>query len=249
MFLIPTSWYRIKTKPQKGRGVFAAHDIPAGTVIGDYLGIIIKPDSNDEKTDGLYDMSGGRKYDIAADPKRTGVHLVNHSCANNCDMYPYQGHMLMFALRKIFSGEELSLSYWLYAPYEKETTCNMHACYCGSAICTGSMHHAAYNFDAWEKLIKREFGPSYNKIPGRYGDELAPLKTYPSTISFSKQRAYAFNLYGAENKSPEKCNNGRLPSLTQLKNQIRETGRQLSFSKLRLTVYGIRDDMLIARNQ
>lgn len=247
MFLIPRSWYAVKIIKRKGRGVFAARDIEAGTVIGDYLGTLIKPDSNDEKKNGLYDMSGGAKYDILANPKVEGVHFVNHSCANNCDIYPHQGHMLLFSLRKIFKGKEFSLSYWMYAPYEKEATCDMHACYCESEICTGTMHYAATNFDAWEKLVKKEFGHWYNKLPGKYGDELLPLGKYPKSINQDAIKIYEFNIFGSEEKAPEKYNDETLPTMPELRKRIRETGRQLCFPKLKMTIYGIRDGMLLAK--
>lgn len=247
MFLIPHSQYVVKKIKDKGRGVFAAQDIEAGTVIGDYLGILIKPNSNDEKKNGLYDMSGGEKYDILANPKVEGVHFVNHSCANNCDIYPYKGHMLLFALRKIFKGEELSLSYWMYAPYEKETTCDMHACYCGSEICTGSMHHAAMNFDSWEKLVKKEFGRCYNELPGKYGDELLPLTKYPKSIKQNGVKIYEFSIFGSEIKPAEKYEDNTLPAMTELQKRIRETGKQLSFTKLKMIIYGIRDGILLVK--
>ncbi len=247
MFLIPSSWYTVKKTEKKGRGVFATRAIEAGTVIGDYLGTLIKPDSADEKKHGLYDMAGGKKYDILADPAIEGIHFVNHSCANNCDIYPYQGHMLLFALRKIFKGEELSLGYWMYAPYDTETTCDMHACYCGSELCTGTMHHAAMNFDLWEKLVKKEFGQWYHKIPGKYGDRLLPLPAYPASIRDDKKKIYDYNLFGAATKFPEKYKDATLPTMTELRKRIRKTGRRLSFPSLKITVYGIRDGILLAK--
>src|SRR5271156_946613 len=114
MFLIPSSWYRVKQLKRRGRGVFVLHDIEPGTVIGDYLGKIVKPYSNNEKKHGLYDMQCGLYYDVVADPKKVGVHFINHSCANNVEMYPYHGgHVLFVAIRKIFKGEELGINYGL----------------------------------------------------------------------------------------------------------------------------------------
>lgn len=247
MFLITHSYYIVKKTKNKGRGVFAARDIEAGMVIGDYLGILIKPDSNDEKKNGLYDMSGGKKYDILADPKIEGVHLVNHSCANNCDIYPYQGHMLLFALRKIFKGEELSLHYGMYAPYEKEITCNMRACNCGSEICGGTMHHAAIDFDQWEKLIKKNFGKEYNKLPGKYGDQLLPLETYPYSIDQNKIKIYEYNIFGSEMKKPQKYNDKTIPTISELRKRIQETGKQLSFPNLKITVYGFKNGIMLTK--
>ena len=247
MFIIPKSWYIVKTTKKMGRGVFAARDIEAGTVIGDYLGTIIKLDSNIEKNTGLYDMAGGEKYDILANPKIEGVHFINHSCANNCDTYPYQGHTLFFALRKIFKGEDLSINYWLYAHDEKETTCDMHACHCGSEICTGTMHHAAKSFDAWEKLVKKEFGPWYKKIPGEYGVPLPPLEKYPEFIYQEKIKTYEYNIFGSEKKAPEVFKDLVLPKIPELRKRIQETGKHLSFPKLKITIYGLQDGMLLAK--
>lgn len=246
MFLLPDSYYTVKKTKYKGRGVFAAKDIEASSVIGDYLGKIIKKDSNDEIKDGLYDMAGGTKYDVLANPKIKGVHFINHSCANNCDVYPYKGHMLFFALRKIFKGEELSFNYWLYAPDEKTTTCDTHACYCESRICLGTMHHAAGNFDAWEDFVKKEFGVAYTKLPGKYGEQLPPLETYPVSVDLNKKNSYDYDIFGSEAKPAEMYSDAALPTTIELKKRIRETGKHLSFSKLHVTIYGIRDAMLVA---
>lgn len=244
MFLIPDSWYVIKKTKVKGRGVFAARDIEAGTVIGDYLGTITDPAKEDERTNGLYYMAGGEKYDILADPKVRGVHFINHSCSNNCHMYPYQGHILFFALRKIFKGEEISLNYWLYAPDDTTTTCHEHACYCGSAICTGTMHTAGRTFDTWEDLVKKQFGPRYKKIPGEYGDQLVPLRKYPR---FVNDHPELYDIFGAENKQPEKYKDKMIPTMPEVRKRIRTTGRQLSFPSLKIVVYGIRDAMLLVK--
>ncbi len=249
MFIIPKSYYRIKTLRNTGRGVFATHDIDAGTVLGDYLGTIIRPDSSDESIDGLYDMRGGLRYDILANPKHDGVHLVNHSCANNCDAYPYQGHILYVAIRKIFKGEEITVNYSLYVAEEKDMTCGERACHCGSKICTGTMYENQVRYDtwyeAWEKLVRREFGPWYRKVPGKYGAKLAPLAAYPAEINTDIPKIYP-NIFGSEARPTLRRTDTTLPSLREMKNIIRKTGRQLSFPKIHLTIYGIRDDVVLA---
>jgi len=246
MFLIPDFWYVIKTTKKKGRGVFAARDIEAGMVIGDYLGTIIPFDGSDEKKNGLYDMAGGINYDILADPQKKGIQLINHSCANNCDIYPYEGHMLYFALRKILKGEEITVDYGLFAPNDTTVTCNLHACRCGSAICTGTMHSAQKDFDEWEKFVKKQFGKWYEKVPGKYGDQLAPLKRYPHFVKDNS--AIYNNIFGSEEKAAEKYKDEKLPAILELRERIRKTGRQLLFPKLKMTVYGIRDGMLLVKS-
>jgi len=123
----------------------------------------------------------------------------------------------------------------------------MHACYCKSEICTGTMHHAAINFDLWEKLVKKEFGHCYNELPGKYGDQLLPLKIYPESIRQDKINIYEFSLFGSETKPAEKYVDKILPTVSELRRRIRETGKQLSFTKLKMTVYGIRDDILLVK--
>jgi len=245
MFLITDTSYIIKKIKGKGRGVCATRDIDAGTVIGDYLGTIVRPKDADEKKHGLYDMAGGDKYDILGDPRVPGIHLINHSCAENCEVYPYKGHILCFSLRKIFKGEELTVNYDLYAPDEKETTCDMHTCSCGSKICMGTMHRGLSPADAaWEKLKKKEFGPFYhNKIPGKYGTLLRPLKKYPHSIH---DHANLYNVFGTETRPPARYADRTLPAIGELRKRIRKTGKQLALPKLHLQIYGVRNGVLIA---
>lgn len=244
MFIIPDSWYRIKTLKKKGRGVFALRDIPAGTVIGDYIGTIIPFDSADENKLGLYDMAGGNNYDILANPKKKGIQLINHSCMNSCGVYPYNGHMLYFVLRKIFAGEEITVDYGLYAPGDKTVTCSMHVCHCGSKFCTGTMHEAWQSGDAWDALVKRNYGKWYNKIPGKYGTELEPLGQYPQSIADAHPGIY--HMYGAEGKPPLAQKETSLPAIPELRKRIRETGRRLSFPKMKIVIDGVKNDTLLA---
>lgn len=189
MFLISPLWYHVKKIKGKGRGVFALHDIEPGTVIGDYLGKIIKPYSNNEKKNGLYDMQCGVHYDVMADPKKIGIHLINHSCANNCEMYPYRGgHVLFVALRKILKGEELTINYGLGVQDEKDIPCALHACHCGSKICRGTMHEAENHYERWyedwESLLKKNFGIWRQKVPGNTASNLRRLiHTLPLSMS------------------------------------------------------------------
>lgn len=252
MFLIPQSWYSIKKLKNRGRGAFANREIPPGTIIGDYLGTIIKSGSNDENRKGLYDMAGGKKYDILAHPKENGIHLINHSCANNCDAYPYRGHILYVALRKIFKGEEFTVNYSLESPDPKDVPCRLHLCYCGSQFCTGSMHGNKADFEKWfknwDKLVKKNFGQFYRKIPGKYGDELKPYPNYPDAIKIDNPNIYP-NLFGSEYQPAAIFKNTNLPQITELRKYIRETGRRLAFPKLHLIIYGICDGMIIAERK
>lgn len=252
MMLIPKSDYRITSAGRRGRGVFARRDIAAGTVLGDYLGTIIKPDSNDENEKGMYDMRGGKKYDLLGDPKKEGVHLINHSCTNNCDAYPYRGHILYVAIRKIFNGEEITADYGLGAAAEKNISCSQHACHCGSKFCTGTIHadekhHDAW-FEAWEKLVKRNSGKLSGKLPAKYGDELKPLPAYPSVINTDDPIIYP-RVFGSEKKPALPYPDAIIPRTAELRKRIASTGRRLLFPKLHFLVYGIRNHTIVGERK
>jgi hypothetical protein len=253
MFLLPRSHYTVKVTKEKGRGVFAARDIEPGTVIGDYIGVFVPTDSNDENKKGLYDMRGGLTYDLVANPKKEGIQWINHSCVNNCDAYPYRGHILYFALRKIFKGEELSATYGLGEANEKNIVCAKHACHCESKFCTGTMHESEDTFNVynngWEKLVRRNFGRWYRKSPGKFGEKVVPLERYPEKVPQEKEPLYIFNIFGAENKPAARFADTSLPSIAELRERIRATGRRISFPRLHLTVAGIKNNTLIAERR
>ena len=249
MFLIPASWYAVRAAKNKGRGVYARRDIPAGTVIGDYRGTIVRPEEENERRDGLYTMSIDDRYDVLAHPRTKGIHLINHSCAATCGIYPYRGHILYVAARKIFAGEEVTVNYMLGKTDGEgnDIPCTLHACHCGTMICTGSMHESERTYGDWEKMRKRGAPPRGSAMPAPYGAMLPPLAHYPVAVNLSAPGPYRFNAFGAEIKPPERYPEKTLPALEALRARIRTTGRQLRFPKLRLTVYGIRDGLLIVK--
>ena len=108
MFLIPEDHWEVRCTKEKGKGIFAKKEIKAGTIIGDYLGKIIKTAEYDLDKDkkGLFLMYFTDRASIYPDLKKPGIHLLNHSCSPNCWIYTFKGHTLFFALRKIEPGEE-----------------------------------------------------------------------------------------------------------------------------------------------
>ena len=129
MFLEPDAFVVRKTR--WGRGVFARRELPAGYVIGDYLGIVDVP--RDEGVDALYAMMLSLyRWVYPEQPKRTeGVHVVNHSCEPNAGIFPFRGHVLLSTTRRVFKGEELSFDYWMTQPEAGE---DWHPCLCGSSF-------------------------------------------------------------------------------------------------------------------
>lgn len=237
MFLIDT--FRVHKTKKKGSGIFATADIPAGTVIGDYLGTMIRAEEEDEKKQGLYCLTFNDASCILANPKKVGIHLINHSCLPNCTMYPYESHTMFVARRKIFKGEELTVSYLLGIPDHECNPCT-HACMCGEELCQGSMHCADAETDAYcdfeSAVRKQKHWRIPKKTPVPFGKELPALDLYPATVSDHP----AIDLYASSKKRPVVYRGGYIPKVSQLREMIRTTGRACSFPRVGIVITGIK---------
>lgn len=246
MFLLPPSYWEVRRTrytTDKGRGVFARKNIPAGTIIGDYIGKIIPAKDEDqyEKPGELYLMYYHDRATIYPEKNSTGIHLINHSCAPNCWIYTYKGHTLYFTIRKIFKGEELTVSYQM-SPQDKECNPCEHACYCNSSVCTQTMHLSNLQYKKWlafdnanEKRTKR--------ARVTIGEMLKPLSSYPKRIPDHKM----YKLFGAEEKKPLVLKKKTLPEISEIRYWIRQTGRPLTFPNLRTTILGVTDNFLTTK--
>jgi hypothetical protein len=244
MFLLPKDCYQVKTTKKKGLGVFARKEIPAGTLIGDYVGLVIK----DEEIDGLEKKYNDACYSIdyaseglsifPVDIKAPGVHLLNHSCAPNCDTYFYYGHNLFFALRRILPGEELTLDY-SFDPDVREGL--LHACYCGSPNCRGTMYASDNTALRFGAFCDRQTKGQKFKIQ-KPGTVLAPLGHYPKMIKdFSN-----FNLFANIKVKSLVCGDRKIPAMSELRRRLRQSGRALRFKNLGLTIWAIADGRIMA---
>lgn len=179
-FIEDDSWQTRKTK-EKGVGVFAKKAIATGTIIGDYLGKVIKTAQYDLERDeeGLYLMYYSNRASIYPDLRKPGIHFINHSCAPNCWIYVYHTHTLFFALRNIKAGEELTISYLL----SPKVDCNpcTHTCKCASRFCTGTMHLPKSKYTLWQKFQNAQ--KRKTKTPKVIFNKFLPkLTSYPEII-------------------------------------------------------------------
>lgn len=184
MFLIPNKFWQIKETKEKGRGVFAKKDIAPGRIIGDYIGKVINPFEENfyEKDKDLYLLYYSDLAAIYPDTKEEGIHLLNHSCAPNCFMYTYKGHTLIFALRLVFAGEELTISY-LLPPQDSKS--KIYTCKCESINCTKSMRLSQKKYTKWLKFHEAQM--KNTKIAKfQYNKNLPLLPSYPKKISYRR---------------------------------------------------------------
>ncbi len=251
MFLIPASYYQIRQTKKKGRGVFARREIPAGTVIGDYLGLLIK----DEKAELLEKKYGNSCYSMdyndnglsifPVDIKAPGVHLINHSCSSNCDAYFYYGHTLYFTLRRILPGEELTIDYGFDTDDGRAGNRNkkefLHPCFCGSPFCRGTMYASDAKLRRYGAFYRAETkGQKFQTLPA--GKILPPLDNYPKEIKDN----HIFNLFADREAAPLNFNDEKMPSISELRKRLRESGRVLNFKKLGLKVSAIVEGLIVA---
>jgi hypothetical protein len=234
MLLLSDNAWEIQTTPRKGRGIFAKKAIRPGIVIGDYLGTVINNVTDDTREkDGLYLMYYHDRASIyPIDVQATGIHLLNHSCMPNCWFYAYRGHTLFFTLRTIFPGEELTADY-LLSPVDYCQPC-LHQCRCGTLLCRGTMHLPQEQFQKWNTFHESQ-GKETKRVPIRYGKLLKPLNDYPQPIPDHT----IYNLFGTTKRAPEIKHAKKLPSITELRKTIRETGKMQAFPKLHVTVLGV----------
>jgi hypothetical protein len=227
------------------RGIFATRPIRAGTVIGDYLGLLVPNELEATYENGrdTYLMYLDERVSIWPDPTQPGLHIVNHSCEPNCGISTYRGHVLYFALRAIHPDEELTVSY-LLAPIDEECAPCRHACWCRTRSCTGTMHLPIDRYGAWKRFEERQRrrtrgAPMQTQAqaprPPQAYETLAPLDRYPTRIA---DRGF-YGIYGSVERPPKVMHDDRLPDAAALRRAIRRTGRRLAYPALGLLVLAV----------
>ncbi|XP_076237666.1 histone lysine N-methyltransferase trithorax [Calliopsis andreniformis] len=123
-----------------GRGLFCLRDIEAGEMVIEYAGEVIRASLTDKrekyydsKNIGCYMFKIDDHLVVDATMKGNAARFINHSCEPNCysrvvDILGKK-HILIFALRRIIQGEELTYDYKF--PFEDIKI----PCTCGSRRC------------------------------------------------------------------------------------------------------------------
>ncbi|XP_077363173.1 histone-lysine N-methyltransferase 2B isoform X2 [Festucalex cinctus] len=125
-----------------GRGLFCKRNIEAGEMVIEYAGTVIRAVLTD-KREKYYDSKGIGCYMFRIDDfdvvdatmQGNAARFINHSCEPNCYSrvinVDARKHIVIFALRKIYRGEELTYDYKF--PIEDDES--KLRCNCGARRC------------------------------------------------------------------------------------------------------------------
>ncbi|XP_026564957.1 histone-lysine N-methyltransferase 2A isoform X4 [Pseudonaja textilis] len=128
--------------PIHGRGLFCKRNIDAGEMVIEYAGNVIRSILTD-KREKYYDSKGIGCYMFRIDDTEVvdatmhgnAARFINHSCEPNCYSRVInidgQKHIVIFAMRKIYRGEELTYDY----KFPIEDARNKLPCNCGAKKC------------------------------------------------------------------------------------------------------------------
>ncbi|CAG9855277.1 unnamed protein product [Phyllotreta striolata] len=123
-----------------GRGLFCLRDIEAGEMVIEYAGEVIRSILTDKREKyynskgiGCYMFRVDDNFVVDATMRGNAARFINHSCDPNCYSRVVEilghKHIIIFALRRILSGEELTYDYKF--PFEEDKI----PCTCGSRKC------------------------------------------------------------------------------------------------------------------
>jgi uncharacterized protein len=130
----------VMKSPIHGFGCFATARFPKNSAIAEYAGERIA------RTEAMRRMSrfGVKRIseldaDLYIDGSVDGndSQHINHSCEPNADVFIIDGFMIVFALREIVPGEEITVDY--LNSFEEDRT----VCQCGAASCRQRISKAA----------------------------------------------------------------------------------------------------------
>lgn len=242
MFLIPEySWemrgraYTSDDYGKHNRGIFATAPIRAGTIIGDYLGLLIPNEREADYETGrdVYLMYYDERVSIWPDQTQPGIHIINHSCEPNCGIVTHRGHSLYVALRRIHADEEITVSY-LLGPLDDECAPCRHRCACRARTCTGVMHLPIDRYVAWRQFDDRQSARTQPE-PAEAYQLLQPLDRYPRSVPDGGFHG----IFASPEQPPLVRRDDRLPDVASLRRDLRRTGRRLSYPRLGLTVLSV----------
>jgi SET domain-containing protein len=122
----------VRKSPLHGFGCFATVRFQKGSTIAEYAGERI---THREAMRRMRGPAGKRISELDADCYIDGgvngndTQYINHSCEPNADAIIIDGFIILFALREILPGEEITVDY--LNSFEEDRA----VCHCGAASC------------------------------------------------------------------------------------------------------------------
>ncbi len=120
-----------KSAAGKGQGLFALKPIKKGDFILEYIGRKIPTALADTLTT-RYLFEIDEKWTIDGSERSNAARYINHSCDPNCEVYIEKSRIMIYAVKNIAVGEELSYD---YGDEYFDEFLRPVGCRCGSAIC------------------------------------------------------------------------------------------------------------------
>ncbi len=128
-----------------GKGVFAKRDLPAGTRVAEYTGVVCRDADYALEDEGdyvvLFSIGKGR----VIDPRKGGgsvARWMNHSCDPNCEATQDGDRIFIETVKPVPAGGELFYNYDVRLGRRANAEDRRkYACRCGSPKCRGTMLH------------------------------------------------------------------------------------------------------------
>lgn len=138
------SCFRLRVGPSRidRYGVYACESIPPGRKVIEYTGKLLTVREFNREFERqhhgrpprrVYGLGLSRKLVVDGSRQGCGAQYINHSCDPNLFFRRVRGHALLFSLRGIARGEELSYDYQLPRGWKSP-------CRCGSPKCRGTIN-------------------------------------------------------------------------------------------------------------
>jgi SET domain-containing protein len=120
--------FEIRESPGMGWGLFARAEISQGDFIVEYTGTKLSAEQADEsKSKYLFEIDD--KVTLDGEDQSNHGRWLNHSCVPNVEAFEDEQKILLYAMRDIFPGEELTID---YGQEYFEEFIKPHGCKCGA---------------------------------------------------------------------------------------------------------------------